>query len=264
MGGTVSIPVLPCCNREVGSLDDIGDLDDEQLLTLYAYPDRLTHCLVRGNAITSLDGGATTDGTSGGLGGPGDRRLFGLLRELADVILVGVGTARAETYSGARMSVAQRQRRRTRGQHEVPPIALVTRSGGLDHALPVLTDTEVPPLVLTSSQAAAQARARLGSAAEVIDCSGADPAAVDLKTALTRLAGRELTRVLAEGGPSLLGALIEADLLDELCLTAAPILVGGSAVRIATGTGAVLTRMRRTDVITDTEGYLYLRYAKAD
>lgn len=276
MRGTVSTTqVWPCCNRGVAHNDtadadairfsaldrDGPQLDDGRLQELYAYPD-LTRPLVRGNAIASLDGGATTDGTSGGLGGPGDRQLFGLLRELADVIVVGAGTARTETYGGARMTVSQRQRRQARGQREVPPIALVTRSGVLDHALPVLTDTEVPPLVLTCSDAATAAAARLGSTAEVIDCSGADPAAVDLGTALTALAARGLPRVLIEGGPSLLGAFIDADLLDELCLTAAPMLVGGSAVRIAAGTAATLTRMRRRHVITDTEGYLYLRYTR--
>lgn len=99
--------------------------------------------------------------------------------------------------------------------------------------------------MLTCSEATAAARARLGSTAEVIDCSGTDASTVDLGVALTALAGRGMPRVLAEGGPSLLGALIEADLLDELCLTAAPVLVGGPAVRIATGAGAVLTRLRR-------------------
>lgn len=243
----------------MGSLDVIDDLDDEQLGRLYTYPAGLT---VRGNAISSLDGGATTDGTSGGLGGPGDRRLFALLRELADVVLVGAGTARAESYSGARMTVSQRQRRLDRGQRELPPIALVSRSGVLDHSLPVLTDTEIPPLLLTCSAAAAGAGARLGSAAEVIDCSGADPSSVDLGVALSRLSDRGLIRVLAEGGPTLMGALIAADLVDEMCLTTAPMLVGGSAVRIATDTAAVLTRMRRAHVITDTEGYLYVRYTR--
>lgn len=241
-----------------------GDsIDDGHLERLYAYPSTVARCIVRGNAITSLDGGATTDGTSGGLGGPGDRRVFALLRELADVVLVGAGTARAENYSGARMSVSQRQRRQKRGQSEVPPIALVTRTGLLDHTLSALSATEVQPLVLTCSHAAAGARARLGPTAEVIDCSGPDPAAVDLGVALAALSARGLNRVLAEGGPSLLGDLIAADLLDELCLTAAPLLVGGPSVRIAAGTGAVLTRMRQTHAITDTEGYLYLRYTRS-
>lgn len=237
-------------------------VDDDQIFRLYAYPAGLNRCVVRGNAIASLDGGATTGGTSGGLGGGGDRRLFAVQRELADVIVVGAGTARAENYGGARMSVAQRQRRQTRGQSEIPPIALVSRSGVVEHDLGVLTGSEVRPLVLTCTAAAADARSRVGAAAEVIDCSAADPGQVDLATLLEKLADRGLLRVLTEGGPTLLGAFIAAGLLDEMCLTSAPVLVGGSAVRIAAGGADALTAMRRVHVLTDDEGYLYTRYVR--
>ncbi|MEI7913996.1 MAG: pyrimidine reductase family protein [Mycobacteriaceae bacterium] len=235
-------------------------VDDDRLRDLYTYPATDSGAVVRGNAIVSLDGGATTAGTSGGLGGPGDRRLFATLRELADVIVVGAGTARAENYAGARMTAAQRRRRQECGQSEVPPIALVTRSGVLDRDLPVLADTEVPPLLLTCANSAAGVRARLGSAAEVLDCSGPDPDRVDLSRALRLLTDRGLRRVLTEGGPSLLGALIAEGLIDELCLTTAPIMVGGAALRIATGADDVLARMRRAHVLTDEDGYLYSRY----
>jgi riboflavin biosynthesis pyrimidine reductase len=69
--------------------------------------------------------------------------------------------------------------------------------------------------------------------------------------------------VLTEGGPLILSLLIEAGLLDELCLTVAPILVGGMARRIVTGPGQVHTNMRRTHLLTDDEGYLYTRYVKS-
>jgi 5-amino-6-(5-phosphoribosylamino)uracil reductase len=243
-------------------LGDGAPVDDERLYQLYAYPES-HQSLVRGNAISSLDGGATTDGTSGGLGGAGDRRLFAVQRELADVIVVGAGTARAENYGGARMTASQRQRRQRRGQSEVPPIALVTRSGVIEHDLQVLTLSEVPPLVLTCTANVGNARARLGSAAQVIECSGADPNRVDLAVVLARLAERGLRRVLNEGGPTLLGAFVEADLLDEMCLTSAPMVVGGGAVRITAGAANVLVRMRRAHVITDADGYLYTRYIRA-
>lgn len=237
-------------------------VDDEQLRALYAFPDSADpgRCVVRGNAITSLDGAATTGGTSGGLGGPGDRALFGLLRELADVIVVGAGTARAENYGGARMSAAQRERRRGRGQSEVPPIAVVTRSGAVGPELPVLAGSEVPPLVLTCAQAVPVATRRLGADVAVLDCSGTDPGRVDLAVALSRLAERGLRRTLTEGGPSLLGAFAGQGLLDEFCVTIAPVLVGGDAVRIVAGDAETLTRMRRSHALADDEGYLYLRY----
>ena len=239
-----------------------GDVDDERLYELYSYPAELKRCWVRGNAISSVDGGATTGGTSGGLGGEGDRRLFRVLRELADVIVVGAGTARAENYAGAQMSLAQRRNRQHRGQDEIPPIALVTRSARLEHDLPVFTRTEVPPLVLTCSDAVADARSRLGGAAEVLDCSGADPGEVDAAAALAALAERRLVRVLTEGGPTLLGTFVEHELLDEMCLTFAPVLVGGDAKRVTAGTGDVLTRMRRAHLIADADGYLYARYTR--
>ena len=78
------------------------------------------------------------------------------------------------------------------------------------------------------------------------------------------LAERRLFRVLTEGGPLFLSLLIENGLLDELCLTVAPILVGGVARRIATGPGQVHTQMRRTHLLTDDEGYLYTRYVRGD
>jgi riboflavin biosynthesis pyrimidine reductase len=244
-------------------LADDTPVGDDVLDRLYGYPAAPERCVVRGNMIASLDGAATTDGTSGGLGGAGDRRLFALQREMADVIVVGAGTARAENYGGARMTAAQRQRRGLRGQSEVPPIALVTRSGVVEPSLRVLTDSEVRPLILTCTAAAAAARARVGSAAEVVDCSRADPGQVDLGAALHLLAGRGLLRVLTEGGPSLLGAFIAAQLLDELCLTSAPLLVGGSAVRIAVGLDAAGTPMHRAHVLTDADGYLYTRHVRA-
>ena len=242
-------------------LDSGAAIDDDTLYRLYGYPDG-EGAVLRGNAITSLDGGATTGGTSGGLGGPGDRRLFAVLREVADVIVVGAGTARAENYGGARMTVAQRHARQTRGQSEVPPIALVTRSGVIEHDLAVLTDSEVTPLVLTTTAAADGVAARLGAAAEVIDCSGADPDEVDLGVLVDRLAQRGLPRVLTEGGPSLLGAFLGAGLIDEFCLTTAPLLVGGTAVRITTGSSEVLSAMRCAHVLTDSGGYLYTRYVR--
>ncbi|MDT5187169.1 MAG: hypothetical protein QOI29_5327 [Mycobacterium sp.] len=245
-------------------LGPTDSVDDGRLADFYAYPDDLRSCWVRGNMISSLDGGAADDGKSGGLAGPGDRAVFVQMREAADVILVGAATVRVENYAGAQLSVAARQARQRRGQVEVPPIAVVTRSGDLDPTALVFTRTEVPPMILTCTRSLGDTRRRLGSVAEVIDASGPNPDSVDPATAVKVLAERKLFRVLTEGGPSMLGLLIENGLLDELCLTAAPILVGGSARRIVTGQGQVHTNMRRTHVLTDDDGYLYTRYVRAD
>jgi len=243
-------------------LGSARELDDGALPQLYAYPDQ-HGTWVRANFITSVDGGATADGKSGAMAGPGDRLIFNLLRELADVIVVGAGTVRIEGYSGAHLGVVQRQRRQARGQSEVPQLAIVTKSGRLDRDMGVFTRTEVPPLVLTCTAAADETRRLLTDLAEVIDCSGSDPGKVDEAALLAILAARGMRRVLTEGGPMLLGAFIQRNLLDDLCLTTAPYVVGGLARRIATGPGQLLTRMRCAHILTDDAGYLYSRYVKA-
>jgi riboflavin biosynthesis pyrimidine reductase len=243
-------------------LGSIRELDDAELDRLYSYPER-DGTWVRANFIASVDGGATADGKSGVMAGPGDRLIFDLLRELADVIVVGAGTVRIEGYSGAQLGVAQRQRRQARGQSEVPRLAIVTKSGRLDRDMPVFTRTEVPPLVLTCTAAADETRRLLSDLCEVVDCSSSDPGTVDEAVLLEVLGARGMGRTLTEGGPTLLGAFVQRDLLHELCLTVAPYLVGGLARRIAAGPGQLLTRMRCAHVLTDDAGYLYTRYVKA-
>ncbi|WP_428340307.1 pyrimidine reductase family protein [Mycobacterium sp.] len=238
------------------------DVDGGELPDLYDYPADHTGVWLRANFVASLDGGATFSGKSGELGGPGDQAVFAALREMADVILVGAGTVRTEGYAGARPTVAQRQRRQSRGQSEVPQLAIVSKSGRLERDMPVFTRTEVPPLVCTCTTVADQTRRTLTGLAEVVDCSIDDPDSVDSAAVLTILGDRGLPRVLTEGGPTLFSSFVERDLLDELCLTIAPTLVGGEAGRIATGSEQVHTRMRCAHVLTDDDGYLYTRYVR--
>lgn len=242
----------------------IDSVNDGRLAEFYAYPDGLQACWVRGNMIASVDGGATADGKAGGLAAAGDRDVFKLMRYAADVILVGAATVRVENYSGAQVPVAQRTARQRRGQSEVPPIAVVTRTGYLDPDALFFTRTEVAPLILTCTDKYDDTCLRLGSVADVIDASGPRPDEVDGATVLKILSERRLYRVLTEGGPQILSLLIENDLLDELCLTVAPLLVGGSAPRIASGTGEVHTQMRPAHVLSDDDGYLYTRYVRSE
>lgn len=249
---------------ELGPAGPPIDVADGRLSDFYAYPDALQSCWVRGNMIVSLDGGATDDGKSGGLAGEGDRAVFESMRNAADVILVGATTVRTENYSGAQVPLVQRNARQRRGQAEVPPIAVITRSGALDPDTLLFTRTEVRPLILTCTESVGDTQLRLGAVADVLDASASEPDSVDLATAFEILAARGLFRVLSEGGPALLGTLIENDLLDELCLTLAPIVVGGKAPRITTGLTAVHTTMRRAHLLADDEGYLYLRYVRTE
>ena len=243
-------------------LDSLTTVDAEELPRLYAYPPDLTTCWVRANMIASVDGGATVEGRAGGLAGPGDRVLFKVLRELADVVLVGAGTVRTENYSGAQLSAASRQARQARGQSEIPPIAVVTASGALDLGSRLFTNTETPPLVFTTTASFVATRGRLHGQAEVLDASTSDPIVVDPAAVLAELAQRGLYRVLCEGGPTLLGDVVERGLLDELALTVAPMLVGGASPRVVTSHAPTTTELRTEHILSDAEGYLYLRYAR--
>jgi riboflavin biosynthesis pyrimidine reductase len=228
------------------------------LPVLYAYPAGLDRPWVRANMIESADGAAEVDGLSGGLSGPGDREVFGVLRALADVILVGAGTARDEKYQPARIRPARAGLRA--GRPAAPPIAVLTGRLELDLAGPLLTGA-VPgarTIVITSGTAAADRRAAAAAHADVI-VAGRDQ--VDLAAAIAALAVRGHRRILAEGGPHLLGQLAAVGLLDELCVTVSPVLAGGQAGRIIQGPagGPGRARLELAHVLAD-ESYLFCRY----
>lgn len=207
----------------VERLPDGADRDDA-LAALYAWP-TADGPTVRANMITSLDGGAAIAGRSGGLGNEADQHLFALLRDLADVILVGSGTVRAERYAGVELDAQRRARRERWGRPASPPPIAVVTGRGLDAGLPLFTDTQTPPIVVTPRTAASKIPA---SAEPLI----AGDATVDLAAAIRGLAGRGFRRIHCEGGPALLGQLVADDLLDECCLTIAPLLLGAGATRL--------------------------------
>jgi riboflavin biosynthesis pyrimidine reductase len=243
-------------------LDPLTSVDSAELTGLYNYPPDLTRCWVRANMIASADGGATFDGRAGGLAGPGDRVLFKVLREMADVVLVGAGTVRTENYSGVQLNVAARQTRSAGGQSEVPPIAVVTASGALDPTSRLFTNTETSPLIFTTTAALEATRDRLHGRADVLGASTSDPNVVHPAAVLAELTDRGLYRVLCEGGPTLLGDIIERNLLDELALTVSPKLVAGGGPRVASSRAPVSTNLRTAHILTDDDGYLYLRYSR--
>ncbi len=220
------------------------------LAACYAYPDELAAPHVRVNFVSSTDGAVTVDGRSGGLGSDADRQVFGILRELAEVVLVGAGTVRSEGYGGARKP--------TRGRALPPPIAVVTGSGNLDPGARLFTDTRVPPIVLTGPDAPAGRLAALTAAgADVVVLDPLSPAAV-----LDELGRRGLHRVLCEGGPRLFGELVAADLVDDFCLTVAPVLAAGDAGRIAVGPPGSPPRPLRLVGVLEEDGVLLLRYTR--
>lgn len=231
---------------------------DAEMLAAYALPDRAAPRL-RVNFVSSLDGAVTLGGRSGALGSPDDQRLMTVLRTLADVIVVGAGTVRAEGYGGLRLPADKLDLRRAMGLSDQPPIAVVSSSLDLDPTHPFFSKALVRPMVLTHEDAPVPRRAALAAVAEVIDCGASSVGPARLMLAL---AERGMPQVLCEGGPHLFGELLAADLVDELCLSLSPVLVGGSAGRIAQGAAEAARRMRLVHALPAGD-MLLLRYARA-
>jgi riboflavin biosynthesis pyrimidine reductase len=191
------------------------DLDDAELRRLYAYPRDLSRPWVRTMFVSTIDGAAfASDGRSGSLGGDIDTRVFQLMRSMADVVLVGAGTARTEGYGPAEV-----------------PIAVVSRRLDIPDALVVPGQ-----LVITTADAPTR---RLEHLRKTVDVIAVGERRIDWAAVLDELGDRGWHRVVCEGGPSLHGELVGLDLVDELCLTIAPVLAAGGAPRIAHGPDAV-------------------------
>ena len=184
--------------------------------------------LVRADMVVSVDGAAVVAGSSRALSTPADRVVFRTLRALSDVVLVGAGTARAEAYGAARrpgdppvpLSREHRDWRERRGRPPTPALAVVSRSLDLPRELVERA------VVVTCASAPHEG---------LPDVVVAGARTVDLAVALDRLADRGLPHVLCEGGPGLLADLVGAALLDELCLTVSPHLVGPAPGLLSAG-----------------------------
>lgn len=233
-------------------------LSDEQLAEWYSVADRTTPWL-RANFVSSVDGAATHDGLSEGLGSPSDQRVFQVLRWLADVIIVGAGTVRAEGYGGTLLSPEAVDWRRAHGLAPHPQLAIVSARLDLDPASGVFADAPVRPLVITCAAAPSARREALTEVADVLDCGDTR---VDTAVMRGALSERGLPQMHSEGGPHLFGAMIEDGAIDELCVTIAARLEGGTARRIADRHLATATPMRIAHALSAEDGTLLLRYTR--
>jgi len=236
-------------------------LEDEDLADWYDYPHELDRAYVRANFVTSLDGAVTgEDGLSGSIGNEADRRVFALLRALSDVVLVGAGTARAEGYHPVRVGTAWRGLRERLGLAPAPVLAVVTATLDLPSTVLDPQEGSGPLLVLTCGGAdparVAEVRDQLGH--EAVVQVGRDR--IDVAEAVEQLAARGLRRVLLEGGPRLMSDVVACGLLDELCLTLSPVIVGGHAPRVVSGQ-AVDQGMRLAHVL-ESRGVLLTRWTR--
>jgi riboflavin biosynthesis pyrimidine reductase len=232
-------------------------LRDSDLAALYAYP---PGPWLRANMVASADGAAHLEGMTRGLSSEADRHLVALLRTLADVIVVGAATVRAERYAPVRQHELWPELRP--GRAPTPPIAVVTARLDIDPDSRLIA--EAPPsartIVITTAQAPADRRAALDGPAEVIV---AGQETVDLKAAIAALAERGHRRMLAEGGPRLLAHIATAGLLDELCLTIGPLLAGAGADRILAGAMSATSPQPLTLAhVLEDDGFLFCRYTR--
>lgn len=212
---------------------------------------------VMANMVAGLDGSTAVAGRVGDLSDDTDRALFKDLRALADIVLVGAGTVRAERYGPVRLKDDLVDWRVSHGRAPSPPIAVVSASLRLDDDLPLLTG-DVRPIVLTGEASPVAERDRLARSADVV-VAGDD--VVHIETALRGLADRGADVVLCEGGPALLGELVAADALDELLLTLSPAM-GGDALPVAvTPPGSSLVGFDLAHVLRAGDT-LFLRYLR--
>lgn len=215
---------------------------------------------VRAVFIAAVDGAASLLGRAGGLANSWDRQLFSLNRALADVILVGAGTARTEGYGPAEDDPQWRHLRQ--GRSATASLAVVSHGLGFDFDSPLFTEApeDARTIIVTSAQAPKRAREQAAEVAEVIV---AGEVTVDLPAVIRALRERGHSRIVCEGGPRLFTDLLRADQVDEVCLTRSPTLVAGyetgilSGAEFATPLDLDLERAYATD-----DSYLYLLYRR--
>ncbi|MEU2060208.1 pyrimidine reductase family protein [Streptomyces sp. NPDC013455] len=236
-----------------------------ELAAAYAYPAPAPggpRPWLRANMVSSLDGAAQHEGRSQPISSAADMRIFGTLRALADVVVVGAETVRQEGYRPARARAEFAAAREAAGQGPVPAIAVVSASLELDFTLPLFTSPLVPTLILTGAAAAPDRVAAAEKAGARVVIAG-EGMGVEPARAVQTLAGLGHTRLLTEGGPRLLGQLIAAEVLDELCLTVSPMLTAGDAQRIAGGPSVAVPRRFSLVSLLEEDGFLFSRYRRS-
>jgi riboflavin biosynthesis pyrimidine reductase len=241
---------------EITSLlpDLAGALDDTAIGDHYSAGVGSTW--LRVNFVSSIDGAATIDGRSGGLGGDADHRVFDILRTLCDVVVVAAGTVKAEKYGAMVLNKAAVEVRVANGLKPQPTFAIVSGTLDLDPASDVFAKAPVRPLIFTTSSA--PPNRALAKVADIVVCG---EKLVDPADMVAELVARKLGLIHCEGGPSLFGSLLAADVVDELCLTVSPLLVGGTSGRIVKSDGATTRGMRLAGVL-QSDSTLLLRYAR--
>jgi riboflavin biosynthesis pyrimidine reductase len=240
---------------------------------------------VIGNFVTTLDGVVALDETGHGGGGEisgfnaDDRMLMGILRAIADVVVVGAGTLRADpahiwtaTHIFPALTDAYHALQDALGKSGPPLNVIVTASGDLDMTLPVFQSGEVPVLIVTTPQGAENLERSSPPATVSISAVQAveSISATSLLEAIRRQQLPTADLILVEGGPHLMGDFFAECRLDELFLTLAPQVAGRSSVQgAAQRPGLVAGKLFAPDspvwgtliTVHQSESHLFLRYS---
>lgn len=204
----------------VADQDSDTSLSDAEVWRSYPWPDGAASPFVRANMATSVDGRVTgSHGHSSDVSSGADRRVFRILRASCDAIVVGARTAITENYGEVHVAATLAALRARDGRGSAPRVVVVTGTGDIDPNSTVFTGPR-RPIVLTCRSAATD---DLRLVADVVICGDRS---VDLRAGITGLGSLGLGRILCEGGPQLLNSMFRADLVDDLCATTAPMLIG--------------------------------------
>jgi riboflavin-specific deaminase-like protein len=212
------------------------------------------------NMVTTADGRATLGGRTKGISSSADRALFHALREQVDAVMAGTGTIGLERYGPLVKDEGGRRRRVARGLPEQPLAVTASRSLELPVEVPLFADPQSRIVVLTG---AGGTPPEAGAPLSIERVPGPDERTLDLVAGLERLRrGHGVRTLLLEGGPTLLAAMLEAGLVDELFLAIAPLLVGGGPEpSILEGPQLAEPVALRLLGLLEEESFLFLRYA---
>jgi riboflavin biosynthesis pyrimidine reductase len=238
------------CMNTLAPLESLFDIEQQgsdlplppALSTLYghlSFPSHAGRPHVIGNFVTTLDGVVALK-ESGKVGGGDisgfnvhDRMVMGLLRAVADVVIVGAGTLRSvpqhrwtARYIYPPLADAYWQLQSSLGKSAPPLNVIVTASGEVSMDLPVFQSGEVPVLIVTTPQGSRHiSRQVVPSAVRVVTVQGDGKlSAQAILEAVSRMRQSEV--ILVEGGPQLMGDFFAERCLDELFLTLAPQIAG--------------------------------------
>jgi len=215
----------------------------EELLTLYGplrFPLQPDRPYLIGNFVSTLDGvvSLSIPGRSGGgpISGsnPHDHLVMGVLRAVADAVIVGAGTFRdtapshrwTAEYIYPPLREVYRQLRRNLGKTEPPLNVIVTVRGEIDLDLPIFQSRDVPVLLITTTQGEERMRKQPVPASVQIEAVQ-DAGVLSARSIVQAVCdARPCQIILHEGGPQLLGDFLAEHLLDEQFLTLAPQIAG--------------------------------------